>query len=75
MADAVYAVVPVEGEAGWLVNKGTTSLSRHGTEEEAVEAAWKLCLANQPSQLMVHDREGEVTMRRRFDVSPPAGLG
>ena len=75
MADAVYAVVPVEGETGWLVNKGTASLSRHPSQEEALEAAWKLCLANQPSQLMVHDRDGEVTMHRRFDVTPPAGLG
>jgi hypothetical protein len=68
-----YHVVP-DG-VGWKVEHGSTVESTHGTKNEAIEAGRQVATKHQPSQLVVHTKDGKIETEYTYqdDPFPPAG--
>ena len=73
MARSQYHVVPAD--EGWGVEKDSKVLSSHGTKDEAISAGRDKAKADQPSQLVVHTRDGKIETEFTYqdDPFPPAG--
>ncbi len=75
MTRTVYDVTP-HGQ-GWQVKRrgADRASSAHATKEEAVQAARALALANKPSQVVVHTKDGKIEFEWTYekDPFPPPG--
>ena len=73
MARSVYRVVP-DGD-DWVVKKDGAVLSRHSTKQPAIDSAIAKALANQPSQVVVHRKDGTIETEWTYgdDPYPPPG--
>lgn len=70
---SVYHVVPDDWD--WRVTKGGVTLSRHANKDDAVVAATREAKANEPSQLVIHKRDGTIEKEYTYgdDPYPPPG--
>lgn len=73
MARAQFHVVP-NGDR-WKVEHNGNTVSEHQTQEEAIRAAREKAQASQPSQLLVHSRDGRIEDESTYqdDPFPPRG--
>ena len=75
MARTKYHIVPSGDD--WAVKKqgAARASSLHATKEDAIVAGRTLALANQPSQLIVHGRDGKIQNEWTYgnDPFPPRG--
>ncbi len=73
MARKVYHVTP-DG-TDWKVTHGGATISRHRTKDDAIAAARRLALANQPSQVVLHRKDGTIETEWTYgnDPYPPSG--
>ena len=66
----------VQTDNGWGVRgEGNEKLtSRHGTQQQAIDAAREIAI-NQQSELLIHGREGQIRERNSYgnDPFPPKG--
>ncbi len=71
----VYDVTP--HEEGWQVKRrgAARASSVHSTKEEAIQAARALAHNNEPSQVVVHRRDGTIEREWTYqdDPYPPKG--
>lgn len=58
----------IRRDSGWSVKRQGSSraASVHKTQEEAIEAARRLIVANQPAELVVHRPDGTIELRQEF---------
>ncbi|UYN92474.1 MAG: DUF2188 domain-containing protein [Anaerolineales bacterium] len=68
MARKVYHVVP-SGES-WLVKLSGEVLSKHYHKDNAVTEAVRLAKASQPSQVLVHRRDGTFEYEYTYGQDP-----
>lgn len=73
MARAQFHVVSAGNR--WKVEHDGRTVSEHQAQEEAIRAARKEAQAKQPSQLLVHGRDGQIEEESTYqdDPFPPRG--
>lgn len=73
MERSQFHVVP-DGDQ-WKVERDGRAVSTHDTQEEALNTARSAAKSNQPSQLLVHGRDGRIEDESTYqdDPFPPRG--
>lgn len=69
----IYRVQWING--AWHVTHQGASLSSHSTKESAIGAGIQVAKANQPSQLVIHNKDGSIETEYTYgdDPYPPPG--
>ena len=74
-ARTVYHVKP--SDDGWVVEKegAKRASSKHGKKDEAVKQARSYAEKQQPSQIIIHKKDGSIQEERTYgdDPHPPRG--
>jgi hypothetical protein len=73
MARTVYRVLPHEGS--WQLRRDDAVVSDYERKQDAVDRGRKTARGDQPSQLVVHDRDGRIEHESTYqdDPFPPQG--
>lgn len=67
----VYHVVPNADQSRWVVSQENAGFSEeHDTKEQAVEAAKNRARAQEPSQVKVHTRDGNMEYESTYGEDP-----
>ena len=70
----VIRVVP-QKSGGWKVTKGSQTISNHRKKSTAVNTGRNVAKKKQPSQLVIHKKNGQIQTEHTYksDPYPPEG--
>ena len=74
MSRKVVRIVP-NGGKGWNVKVGNQTVSHHNKKSNAVQTGRQIAKKKQPSQLVVHNQNGQFQTEHTYknDPHPPEG--